>query len=124
MTSAATLHTTASILTTPVADVTDCLLQETLRIHYPSVKGAKVLIDRLTGRTTKRLRLASSTLKGLLIKFADILIGLLIKVYSFVANLECYFCQTWCPLLVAIVVLFSFKFVGHLCDFPFTAMVS
>ena len=43
---------------------------------------------------------------------------LLIKVYSFVANLECYFCQTD----KAIVVLFSFKFVGHLCDFPMFAM--
>ncbi|CAN0852348.1 Polyadenylate-binding protein RBP45B [Linum grandiflorum] len=33
------------------ADVTDYTLQETFRVHYPSVKGAKVVIDRLTGRT-------------------------------------------------------------------------
>ncbi|CAN1353832.1 Polyadenylate-binding protein RBP45B [Linum perenne] len=33
------------------ADVTDYMLQETFRVHYPSVKGAKVVIDRLTGRT-------------------------------------------------------------------------
>lgn len=33
------------------ADVTDYLLQETFRARYPSVKGAKVVIDRLTGRT-------------------------------------------------------------------------
>ncbi|KAJ8761875.1 hypothetical protein K2173_005586 [Erythroxylum novogranatense] len=33
------------------ADVTDYMLQETFRAHYPSVKGAKVVIDRLTGRT-------------------------------------------------------------------------
>ncbi|KAJ1405593.1 RNA-binding domain superfamily [Sesbania bispinosa] len=33
------------------ADVTDYLLQETFRTRFPSVKGAKVVIDRLTGRT-------------------------------------------------------------------------
>lgn len=33
------------------ADVTDYLLQETFRTHYRSVKGAKVVIDRLTGRS-------------------------------------------------------------------------
>ncbi|KAJ1405594.1 RNA-binding domain superfamily [Sesbania bispinosa] len=33
------------------ADVTDYLLQDTFRTRYPSVKGAKVVIDRLTGRT-------------------------------------------------------------------------
>ncbi|GMH30252.1 hypothetical protein Nepgr_032095 [Nepenthes gracilis] len=33
------------------ADVTDYLLQETFRVHYPSVKGAKIVIDRLTGRS-------------------------------------------------------------------------
>uniref|UniRef100_A0A2P2M2N9 Uncharacterized protein MANES_17G038000 n=1 Tax=Rhizophora mucronata TaxID=61149 RepID=A0A2P2M2N9_RHIMU len=33
------------------ADVTDYILQETFRAHYASVKGAKVVIDRLTGRT-------------------------------------------------------------------------
>ncbi|KAG4945901.1 hypothetical protein JHK82_041950 [Glycine max] len=33
------------------ADVTDYLLQETFRARYNSVKGAKVVIDRLTGRT-------------------------------------------------------------------------
>ncbi|GKV16036.1 hypothetical protein SLEP1_g26747 [Rubroshorea leprosula] len=33
------------------ADVTDYMLQETFRARYPSVKGAKVVIDRLTGRT-------------------------------------------------------------------------
>jgi RNA recognition motif-containing protein len=33
------------------ADVTDFMLQETFRAHFPSVKGAKVVIDRLTGRT-------------------------------------------------------------------------
>ncbi|KAK4284396.1 hypothetical protein QN277_001236 [Acacia crassicarpa] len=33
------------------ADVTDYLLQETFRARYPTVKGAKVVIDRLTGRT-------------------------------------------------------------------------
>lgn len=33
------------------ADVTDYMLQETFRQHYPSVKGAKVVTDRLTGRT-------------------------------------------------------------------------
>lgn len=33
------------------ADVTDYLLQETFRTRYNSVKGAKVVIDRLTGRT-------------------------------------------------------------------------
>ncbi|KVH89625.1 Nucleotide-binding, alpha-beta plait [Cynara cardunculus var. scolymus] len=33
------------------ADVTDYTLQETFRAHYPSVKGAKVVTDRLTGRT-------------------------------------------------------------------------
>lgn len=33
------------------ADVTDYMLQETFRVHFPSVKGAKVVIDRLTGRT-------------------------------------------------------------------------
>ncbi|XP_076923029.1 polyadenylate-binding protein RBP45-like isoform X1 [Bidens hawaiensis] len=33
------------------ADVTDYTLQETLRAHYQSVKGAKVVTDRLTGRT-------------------------------------------------------------------------
>ncbi|KAG4929228.1 hypothetical protein AAZX31_17G014400 [Glycine max] len=33
------------------ADVTDYLLQETFRARYPSAKGAKVVIDRLTGRT-------------------------------------------------------------------------
>lgn len=33
------------------ADVTDYQLQETFRVRYPSVKGAKVVIDRLTGRT-------------------------------------------------------------------------
>lgn len=33
------------------ADVTDYTLQETFRAHYPSIKGAKVVTDRLTGRT-------------------------------------------------------------------------
>ncbi|KAI5670822.1 hypothetical protein M9H77_11186 [Catharanthus roseus] len=33
------------------ADVTDYMLQETFRVNYPSVKGAKVVTDRLTGRT-------------------------------------------------------------------------
>lgn len=33
------------------ADVTDYTLQETFRARYSSVKGAKVVIDRLTGRT-------------------------------------------------------------------------
>lgn len=33
------------------ADVTDYLLQETFRARYNSVKGAKVVIDRLTGRS-------------------------------------------------------------------------
>ncbi|KAK4258992.1 hypothetical protein QN277_005375 [Acacia crassicarpa] len=33
------------------ADVTDYMLQETFRARYPSIKGAKVVIDRLTGRT-------------------------------------------------------------------------
>ncbi|XP_066373388.1 uncharacterized protein [Miscanthus floridulus] len=33
------------------ADVTDYLLQETFRVHYPSVKGAKVVTDKLTTRT-------------------------------------------------------------------------
>ncbi|XP_012091368.1 polyadenylate-binding protein RBP45B isoform X2 [Jatropha curcas] len=32
-------------------DVTDYLLQETFKVRYSSVKGAKVVIDRLTGRT-------------------------------------------------------------------------
>ncbi|XP_041028300.1 polyadenylate-binding protein RBP45-like isoform X1 [Juglans microcarpa x Juglans regia] len=32
-------------------DVTDYTLQETFRARYPSVRGAKVVIDRLTGRT-------------------------------------------------------------------------
>ncbi|XP_022870041.1 polyadenylate-binding protein RBP45-like isoform X3 [Olea europaea var. sylvestris] len=33
------------------ADVTDYMLQETFRANYSSVKGAKVVTDRLTGRT-------------------------------------------------------------------------
>lgn len=33
------------------ADVTDYMLQETFRASYPSVKGAKVVTDRVTGRT-------------------------------------------------------------------------
>ncbi|CAH9082312.1 unnamed protein product [Cuscuta europaea] len=33
------------------ADVTDYILQETFRVNYPSVKGAKVVTDRATGRT-------------------------------------------------------------------------
>lgn len=33
------------------ADVTDHTLQETFRAHYPSVKGAKIVIDRTTGRS-------------------------------------------------------------------------
>ncbi|CAL0302155.1 unnamed protein product [Lupinus luteus] len=33
------------------ADVTDYVLLETFRAHYPSVKGAKVVIDRSTGRS-------------------------------------------------------------------------
>lgn len=33
------------------ADVTDQMLQETFRANYPSVKGAKVVTDRITGRT-------------------------------------------------------------------------
>lgn len=33
------------------ADVTDYMLLETFRGRYPSIKGAKVVIDRLTGRT-------------------------------------------------------------------------
>ncbi|XP_054777439.1 LOW QUALITY PROTEIN: polyadenylate-binding protein RBP45-like [Prosopis cineraria] len=33
------------------SDVTDYMLQETFRARYPSIKGAKVVIDRLTGRT-------------------------------------------------------------------------
>ncbi|CAM8955723.1 unnamed protein product [Rhodiola kirilowii] len=33
------------------ADVTDYLLQETFKANYPSVKGAKVVTDRTTGRS-------------------------------------------------------------------------
>ncbi|XP_008796097.2 polyadenylate-binding protein RBP45 [Phoenix dactylifera] len=33
------------------SDVTDYLLQETFKTRYPSVKGAKVVSDRLTGRS-------------------------------------------------------------------------
>ncbi|KAL7213505.1 hypothetical protein ACSBR2_016100 [Camellia fascicularis] len=33
------------------SDVTDYMLQETFRSQYPSVKGAKVVTDRMTGRT-------------------------------------------------------------------------
>ncbi|PKI61017.1 hypothetical protein CRG98_018579 [Punica granatum] len=33
------------------SDVTDYMLQEMFRGRYPSVKGAKVVMDRLTGRT-------------------------------------------------------------------------
>ncbi|XP_042027729.1 polyadenylate-binding protein RBP45-like isoform X1 [Salvia splendens] len=33
------------------SDVTDYILQETFRANYPSVKGAKVVTDRVTGRT-------------------------------------------------------------------------
>lgn len=33
------------------ADVTDYVLQETFRAHYQSVKGAKVVMDRVTGRS-------------------------------------------------------------------------
>ncbi|XP_008806741.2 polyadenylate-binding protein RBP45 [Phoenix dactylifera] len=33
------------------ADVTDYILQETFRSHYSSVKGAKVVTDRITGRS-------------------------------------------------------------------------
>ncbi|MQM12019.1 hypothetical protein Taro_044932 [Colocasia esculenta] len=33
------------------ADVTDYMLQETFRARYPSVKGAKVVTDRITGRS-------------------------------------------------------------------------
>ncbi|XP_039037465.1 polyadenylate-binding protein RBP45-like isoform X2 [Hibiscus syriacus] len=33
------------------ADVTDYMLQETFRVHFQSVKGAKVVTDRATGRT-------------------------------------------------------------------------
>ncbi|GAB2277803.1 Polyadenylate-binding protein rbp45, variant 2 [Dionaea muscipula] len=33
------------------ADVTDYVLQETFRAHYPSVKGAKVITDHATGRS-------------------------------------------------------------------------
>ncbi|XP_020244515.1 polyadenylate-binding protein RBP45-like [Asparagus officinalis] len=33
------------------ADVTDYMLQETFKSHYPSVKGAKVVTDRTTGRS-------------------------------------------------------------------------
>lgn len=33
------------------ADVTDYTLQETFRAHYQSVKGAKVVMDRVTGRS-------------------------------------------------------------------------
>ncbi|KAJ1422001.1 RNA-binding domain superfamily [Sesbania bispinosa] len=32
-------------------DVTDYLLQETFRVHYPSVRGAKVVTDPVTGRS-------------------------------------------------------------------------
>jgi RNA recognition motif-containing protein len=32
------------------ADFTDYILLETFRASYPSVKGAKVVIDRVTGR--------------------------------------------------------------------------
>jgi len=32
-------------------DVTDYILQETFRVHYPSVKGAKVVTDKLTMRS-------------------------------------------------------------------------
>ena len=34
-----------------VSDVTDSILQETFSSEYPSVKGAKVIIDSNTGRT-------------------------------------------------------------------------
>ncbi|KAL6975286.1 Polyadenylate-binding protein rbp45 [Sarracenia purpurea var. burkii] len=33
------------------ADVSDYLLLETFKAHYPSIKGAKVVTDRVTGRT-------------------------------------------------------------------------
>uniref|UniRef100_J3MLC2 RRM domain-containing protein n=1 Tax=Oryza brachyantha TaxID=4533 RepID=J3MLC2_ORYBR len=33
------------------ADVTDSMLEEAFKVHYPSVRGAKVVIDKVTGRT-------------------------------------------------------------------------
>lgn len=33
------------------ADVSDYLLQEIFKVNYPSVKGAKVVTDRMTGRS-------------------------------------------------------------------------
>ena len=33
------------------ADVTDVMLQEAFRTHYPSVKSAKVITDHITGRS-------------------------------------------------------------------------
>ncbi|XP_059664805.1 polyadenylate-binding protein RBP45-like [Cornus florida] len=33
------------------ADVSDYILQETFKAHYPSIKGAKVVSDRVTGRS-------------------------------------------------------------------------
>ena len=42
------------------ADVSDYMLQETFKAVYPSVKGAKVVTDRTTGRDRKSTRLNSS----------------------------------------------------------------
>lgn len=33
------------------SDVTDLMLQEAFRGHYPSVKGAKIVTDRISGRS-------------------------------------------------------------------------
>lgn len=33
------------------SDVTDYILQETFRSHYPSVRGAKIVTDKITGRS-------------------------------------------------------------------------
>lgn len=33
------------------SDVTDVMLQELFKAHYPSVKGAKIVMDQLTGRS-------------------------------------------------------------------------
>ncbi|KAF9623498.1 hypothetical protein IFM89_003114 [Coptis chinensis] len=45
------------------SDVSDYTLQETFKTHYPSVKGAKVVTDRITGRSKRAMGLSSLLMK-------------------------------------------------------------
>lgn len=108
------------------ADVTDYMLQEIFKAHYPSCKGAKVVIDRLTGRTkgygfvkfadeTEQLR-AMNEMNGVICSSRPMRIGP-------AANKNAGGSQQYSKGIILIVVVFCGLFAVLVCEMPTSCLL-